>query len=52
MDEINQLLKTFRDEVISQYIAKGIRPPKPDSAEELEIFRQWLKGRELLEEKK
>ncbi len=49
MDE-NALIEEFRKTVIEDLIQKGVRPPKPDSEEERELYDQWYKGKQLLQD--
>lgn len=44
-------LEEFRIYIKELYIPKGITPPEEGSKREMELYEQWVKGREILENK-
>ncbi len=48
MDNTNTdeaLMAEFKQKVINEFIAKGIKPPAPGSQEEKELFDIWFRSR-------
>jgi len=43
-------LQEFRKMITVEYISKGIKPLTPNGEKEIQLYHQWLKGNEILEE--
>ncbi len=50
MEKSSLTLEAFRRQFIEQLVAKGIKPPQPNSEKEKKMYKQWLEGQQKLEQ--